>query len=101
MNSGSEAITHMYGSVCDLQLCCILSRLVRTACLKTAFHHGPFKIELGRDALKISKREMSEINLETSPPSFHKCYFCLHRREISIFSCVTVLLISELLLKLV
>ncbi len=75
MNSGSEAITHMYGSVCDLQLCCILSRLVRTACLKTAFHHGPFKIELGRDALKISKREMSEINLETSQPSFHKCYF--------------------------
>lgn len=76
MNSGSEAITHMYGSVCDLQLCCILSRLVCTACLKTEFHHGPFKKELGRDVLKILKKEMSEINLqETSQPSFHKCYF--------------------------
>lgn len=77
----------MYGSVCDLQLCCILSRLVRTACLKTEFHHGPFNKELGRDALKILKRDMSEINLQ---PSFHDCYFYVVMGENLQFSLMLV-----------
>lgn len=119
MNSGSEAITHMYGSICDFQLCCILSRFVSKEAQRELVENcnssWTLKKELRRDALKISKREVSfsswgglkstsSLLRETSQPVVsQQTYFYVFMEEKFpfLFCFVTVLMISELLLKLV